>query len=72
MTVRELLNDAISPVWITTKEDPNQDGPEIIVNANSDYEEKDFLSEQILDSEVHLIKSTGNALYVSLMWQEWE
>lgn len=70
MTVRELLNDAISPVWITTKEDPNQDGPEIIVQANSDYEEEDFLSERILDSKVRLIKSTGNALYVSLMWRE--
>jgi hypothetical protein len=70
MTVRELLNDTISPVWITTKEDPNQDGPEIIVQAHSDYEEEDFLSERILDSKVHLIKSTCNALYVSLMWRE--
>lgn len=68
MTVRDLLKDAVSEVWITTKEDPHKDKPEIIVQSRTDYEEEDFLSDKILDSEINLIMAVDNAIYISLMW----
>ena len=68
MTVRDLLKDATSEVWITTNEDPHKDKPEIIVQSRSDYEEEDFLSDKILDSEINLIMAVNNAIYISLLW----
>lgn len=70
MTVRELLDVVTCEVWITTAEDtPTNRTPEIRVRSMTDREEKDFLSKEILDSEVNLISAPcEGVVYASLYW----
>ena len=68
MTVRELLKIATSEVWITTSEDPNNSTPEIKVKSYTDSDEAEFLSEKVLESEINLLTTTGDAFYASLYW----
>lgn len=69
MTVRELLDTTTSEVWITTSDTPTNGTPEIRVKSMTDREEKDFLSKEILDSEIHLISAPcEGVIYVSLSW----
>lgn len=69
MTVRELLDVAANEVWITTAETPIHSTPEIRVRSMTDREEKDFLSKEILDSEIHLMSAPcEGVIHVSLNW----
>ena len=72
MTVKELLNDCLCEIWITTGEDPNRDPIEIKAYAQSDYEEEEMLSEAILNSEIHLITADDDKIKISLFWGDEE
>lgn len=68
MTVRDLIKDCICELWITAEEDPNRQPPDLKIHCCSDAEEQGYLSDKVLDSEVHLIKAVNNAIYISLNW----
>ena len=73
MTVRELLDIVTNEVWITTAETPTNSTPEIRVQSMTDREEKEFLSKEILDSEIRLISAPcENVIFVSLFWDKWK
>ena len=69
MTVRELLDVIANEMWITTAETPTNRTPEIRVRSMTDRDEKDFLSKEILDSEINLISAPcEGVVYASLYW----
>ena len=69
MTVMELLDITTSEVWITTAELTNSRTPEVRVRSMTKREEKEFLSKEILYSEINTISAPcENVVYVSLYW----
>ena len=68
MKVKDLIKDCICELWITAEEDPNRQPPDLKVHCCSDADDQDFLSDRVLDSEVHLIKADKDAIYISLNW----
>ena len=70
MTIRDLLKCAMCPVWITFSEDPNSHDadPEVRLwcTSGSEWTEASVLSDELLDSDVHLLTVSGGAVYVSV------
>lgn len=66
MTVADVLRVAVTrSIWITSEEDPNDQEPELILSPNSGNP-RDWLSDEVLDSEVYLMAAKDNVIYVSL------
>lgn len=68
MTVREVMSNCTSPVWITLDEDSRNGELEILVENTVNAE--DVLSEWILNHEVHLMHCSDDRLIISLFTLE--
>lgn len=65
MTVRELLKVTTCGILITSGEDPNNEIPEIEIPANCTDEDW-WLSDEVLDHEIHLLTIKNGNVFVSL------
>lgn len=68
MTIRDILKCSLSEVLITTKDYSSTEQPEIMVCSHSDAEEEEFLSEKVLNSEIHVIEARDDCIFISLKW----
>ena len=67
MTIREFEKICISRVWITKDEHPDID-TDIKLELACDW--KDYLSEEIMDSEIYLIQSLENNIIGVSIYKE--
>ena len=65
MTVREVLENSTCEVWITFGEDPNREPADLKIYCKSDCEEEEFLSDSVLNKEVHLMTVKDHAIFIS-------
>ena len=65
MTVRELLTVTTCGLLITSREDPNNSFADIEIPANC-IDEPWWLSDSVLDHEIHLMTVKQGSIFISL------
>ena len=65
MTVKELIKVTTCGILLTSEEDPNNERPEIIIPANN-CDEIWYLSDEVLNHEVHLITVRDGMIFASM------
>ena len=68
MTIKEVLKHNTGELWITAEEDPNNARPDIIIKPTYSESEYGWLSDELLNTEVHLMVAEGDVLFVSTFY----